>query len=103
MRRIGRCVNFLTMEFILKMIVAGLLLSQFKLRYIVKNSMTESAKDINSIYSSYNLTQYTYIETTENESYVQVKNKWQVFKANGARNVLSLVRNTQKNSETEAI
>ena len=65
MRRIGRCVNFLTMEFILKMIVAGLLLSQFKLRYIVKNSMTESAKDINSIYSSYNLTQYTYIETTE--------------------------------------
>lgn len=65
--------------------------------------MTESAKDINSIYSSYNLTQHKYIETTENESYVQAKNKWLVFQANSARNALPQVRNKQKGLETEAI
>jgi len=65
--------------------------------------VTESAKDINSIYSSYNLTQHKYIETTENESYVQAKNKWLVFQANGARNALFQVRIKQTGLETEAI
>ncbi|WP_229628185.1 hypothetical protein [Vibrio parahaemolyticus] len=65
--------------------------------------MTESAKDINSIYSSYNLTQHKYIETKENESYVQAKNKWLVFQTNSARNALPQVRNKQKGLETEAI
>ena len=46
---------------------------------------------------------HKYIETTENESYVQAKNKWLVFQANSARNALPQVRNKQKGLETEAI
>ena len=82
----------------------GLPLLQFKhVSCIVKNIVTDSAKDINSIYSYYNLTQHKYIETTENDSYVQAKNKWLVFQANGACNTLSQAFNKQTGLETEAI
>ncbi|HAS62201.1 MAG TPA: hypothetical protein DCS35_06265 [Vibrio sp.] len=43
--------------------------------------MSQPAKDINSLYSSYNLVQHQYIETTENESYSKVKNKWLVLQS----------------------
>lgn len=65
--------------------------------------MTESAKDISSIYSSYNLTQHKYIETTENESYVHVKSKWLVFQTKSVRHAPSQTRTRPKDIETESI
>jgi hypothetical protein len=50
------------------------------------NVMTEPAKDITSIYSAYNLTPRQYIETTEIESYSQIKNKWLIFQSKSPKN-----------------
>lgn len=65
--------------------------------------MAEPAKDINSIYASYNLTQHQYIEMTENESYTRAKSKWLIFQSKQARNTDHLVGKKQAGTETEAI
>lgn len=46
-----------------------------------KDVLSQTAKDINSIYSSYNLVQHQYVETVENESYSTVKKKWLVLQS----------------------
>ncbi|CAH7215963.1 conserved hypothetical protein [Vibrio chagasii] len=65
--------------------------------------MAEPAKDINSIYASYNLTQHQYIEMTENESYTQAKSKWLIFQSKQVRTTDKLVDKRQTGIETEAI
>ncbi|GLR07032.1 MULTISPECIES: hypothetical protein [Vibrio] len=65
--------------------------------------MTEPAKDINSIYSSYNLTQHQYVETTEEESYLYVKSKWLVFQSKPTKGTGTGIKNKQAGLETEAI
>lgn len=65
--------------------------------------MAEPAKDINSIYASYNLTQHQYIEMTENESYTQAKSKWLIFQSKQVRTTGKLVGKRQAGIETEAI
>ncbi|CAH6922441.1 conserved hypothetical protein [Vibrio chagasii] len=65
--------------------------------------MAEPAKDINSIYASYNLTQHQYIEMTENESYTQAKSKWLIFQSKQVRTTDNLVGKKQAGIETEAI
>lgn len=68
-----------------------------------KDLVAEPAKDINSIYASYNLTQHQYIEMTENESYTQAKSKWLIFQSKQVRTTDKLVSNRQAGIETEAI
>ncbi|YCO02942.1 hypothetical protein ACB087_21235 [Vibrio sp. VNB-15] len=65
--------------------------------------MAEPAKDINSIYSSYDLTQHQYVETTENESYHYVKSKWLVFQSQSTKDSGTVIKNKQAGLETEAI
>ncbi|EDK28614.1 hypothetical protein VSWAT3_22757 [Vibrionales bacterium SWAT-3] len=68
-----------------------------------KDLVAEPAKDINSIYASYNLTQHQYIEMTENESYTQAKSKWLIFQSKQVRTTDKLVGKRQAGIETEAI
>ncbi|EDP58478.1 hypothetical protein [Vibrio sp. AND4] len=65
--------------------------------------MTEPAKDINSIYASYNLAQHQYIETTENETYQKVKGKWLIFQSQRSGELEMGNRKKQANFETQAI
>ncbi|OQQ00355.1 hypothetical protein BK412_23180 [Vibrio campbellii] len=65
--------------------------------------MTEPAKDINSIYSSYNLAQHQYVETTENESYHKVKSKWLIFQSQCTGETKMGSRKNQASLKTEAI
>ncbi|UMM02362.1 hypothetical protein MKR81_12360 [Vibrio campbellii] len=65
--------------------------------------MTEPAKDINSIYSSYNLAQHQYVETTENESYHKVKSKWLIFQSQCTGEAKMGSRKNQAGLKTEAI
>lgn len=51
------------------------------------DSMAGLAKDINFIYSSFNVLQHDYIETTENVSYVRAKNKWLIFQSKRGSNI----------------
>jgi len=53
--------------------------------------MAELAKDINFIYSSFNVLQHEYIETTENLSYVRAKNKWLIFQSKRGNNIKDFV------------
>jgi len=39
------------------------------------------AKDVDAIYASYNMTNHDYVELSENESYIKVKNKWLILKS----------------------
>ncbi|MGF1846952.1 hypothetical protein [Vibrio lentus] len=65
--------------------------------------MAEPAKDINSIYASYNLTEHQYIEMTENESYTQVKSKWLIFQSKLANDTEYMVGKKQTGLEAKAI
>ncbi|BBL88134.1 hypothetical protein VroAM7_07870 [Vibrio rotiferianus] len=70
---------------------------------IWKYVVTEPAKDINSIYSSYNLAQHQYVETTENESYHKVKSKWLIFQSQCTGETKMGSRKNQAGLKTEAI
>ena len=70
---------------------------------IRKYVVTEPAKDINSIYASYNLAQHQYIETTENETYQEVKGKWLIFQSQRSGELEMGNRKKQANFETQAI
>lgn len=68
-----------------------------------KYRVAEPAKDINSIYASYNLAEHQYIEMTENESYTQVKSKWLIFQSKRANDTEHLVGKKQTGLEAKAI
>ena len=53
--------------------------------------MAELAKDINFIYSSFNVLQHEYIETTEDASYVRAKSKWLIFQSKRGNNIKEFV------------
>ena len=65
--------------------------------------LTETAKDIKSIYASYDLSHSSYRETTESESYLEAKNKWLILKVRASENRHEHLKQQVKNSSTESL